>query len=94
VSKRYKTQGDWEEVARNEVGDSWLERPAGIVITEQADALDTQTNNVYRGGAFRVRIEKCSLDGKPRGKTFIGESAWSLAESYHRSAVSKIIQLS
>lgn len=90
---RYKVQGNWTVTESTEIDAPWLTKPAGVVLTEQADALDTKTGTVYSGGAFRVRTDKCTLAGRPRGKTFIGETAWSLAENLHRDTVSTLHQL-
>lgn len=89
MSARYKVQGNWTTTNTNTVCDIEL-RPKGTVITETADALDTRTGNVYRGGAFRVRTVKAKVKALPRGQTFIGETAWSRAEALHRDIMSAL----
>lgn len=83
-SKRNKVVGGWElnpydaEPVRqvtNYGGEShW------VIRTEVADLHDTVCDTVYRHGAYRVTIDGPSP--KPRGKTFVGETAWSDAERY------------
>ena len=88
MSARYKVQGTWDQHAESTVRDPGFERK-GVVVTETADALDTRTGSVYLQGAFRVRV-KSKLKGLPRGKTFIGETAWSRAEALHRDMVTAL----
>jgi hypothetical protein len=88
VTARYKVHGTWSTTSEITVRDADWDRK-GTVITETADAIDTRTGRVYLGGAFRVRA-KAKIKGLPRGRTFIGETAWSLAESLHRDMVSAL----
>lgn len=86
---RYKTQGAWDRVTTHIFTDG-DDKEIAIVVTEIADVLDTRTGHFYRGGSYRVRVPKCNINPKPRGKTFVGETAWSRAENYHDKAVSEI----
>lgn len=86
---RYKVHSAWTMHAETTVRDDCAGRK-GTVVTETADAIDTRTGNVYRQGAFRVRTLRAKVTGLPRGKTFIGETAWSHAESLHRDTVSAL----
>jgi hypothetical protein len=85
MATRYKVHSEWTISTETTVLDIGTDRK-GIVITEIADAIDTQTGHVYVSGAYRVRA-KTKIKGLPRGKTFIGETAWSQAESLHRDMV-------
>lgn len=89
MSARYKVHGAWEMNKESTVRDVWDERK-GTVVTETADALDTRTGNVYHAGAYRVRVLRAKTKGLPRGKTFIGETAWSDADRLHDDMVSAL----
>jgi hypothetical protein len=89
VSARYKVQGTWDVKDTTPVEDPGFS-PKGTVVTETADALDTRTGNLYRQGAFRVRVLRSKVKGLPRGATFIGETAWSRAECLHRDIVTAL----
>jgi len=90
MSNRYKVHGTWEMNTEQTVRDFYGDIKKGTVVTEIADLLDTRTGNVYRAGAYRVRVLRAKVKGLPRGKTFMGETAWSSAESLHRDMVTAL----
>lgn len=91
-SKRNKVVGTWSLTRRTPIRD-YDGEPVAEIITEQADLLDTHCNTLYEGGSFRVSVKKCTLDGKPRAKTFVGETAWSDADRTHYDFVLKVERL-
>jgi hypothetical protein len=80
---RYRIEGDWTELRRTEVEGFGADRVAGVLIYETATLVDSRGGHRYDQGAHRIRVES-KLAGKPRTKTFQGETAWSQAESYER----------
>jgi len=85
TNKRYQTEGAWIQVKGVSVfpyrgGDAF-----GRVVTYTADLLDTKTGHIYYNGSYRVSV--LGPAGRPRGRTFKGETAWSDAERYAIDAV-------
>lgn len=73
MRNRYKVAGAWSSNGEG----------AGRFLIQVADALDQQTNTIYREGAYRVidtHTGKPAKVGKGGTVPFIGESAWSAAE--------------
>jgi hypothetical protein len=80
-SRRYEVTGPWSiETINHYAGAS--------VTTEIADLRDKRNGQVYRQGAYRVRV-RCHpvLSGQPRTKSFYGETAWSDAARYADDAL-------
>ena len=79
MSARYSTPGPWS------VSDKFVPR-YGAVSVLTGPLVDTRTGTTYPEGAYKVCVSGPS--GKPRTRTFKGETAWSHAASYARDAVS------
>lgn len=76
--KRYETPGPWSV-------DKYYPARAGHVTILVGPAVDTRTCHTYAEGAHKVCVTGPS--GKPRTRTFIGETAWYKAEAYATDAV-------
>lgn len=79
---RYETPGPWEVTLSTSVHDGidWY----GEVTILNGPAKDTRNGHVYLHGAFKVEVR--GPKGRPRAKTFIGETAWYRSDHYAADA--------
>ena len=83
---KYQTLKNWQTDQRMDG-----ENQDGDTLTAFIDVSDVQeigTSRVWHAGAHRVRFVGNARD-IPRGKTFVGETAWCDAERYARDAVTR-----
>jgi hypothetical protein len=57
----------------------------GTVGVFSSALVDTRTGDIFREGAWKVTVS--GPQGKPRTRTFTGETAWSKAEMYAYDAL-------
>jgi hypothetical protein len=74
--QRYKVEGEWSTTAE-------IHHGAHTIVIECADARDTKNNDIFPEGYYRVRSTGARIEGF-RGKSFVGETAWSDAQRYAR----------
>lgn len=86
---RYSIASEWEEDSRHDL--TYFHGVQRIVVTEIAELQDNRGGRRYRAGAYRVRVEP-NYPGKPRTKTFRGESAWSEAANYAEVVAREIMR--
>ena len=75
---RYSVCSEWTTESLEWVEE--FDKATGMVADvgfalQYADAKDDKTGDIFRQGAYRV-----TKNGKPVGRTFFGESAWSDAQ--------------
>ena len=78
MSARYKPVGNWRE-DQTLRGYSPDDEPIAITI-EISDVREV-SGTIWHDGAHRVKVDT-ERRPKPRGKTFIGETAWCDAQRY------------